>query len=76
MNNENENITALCRQIDAVLGRPVRTPQDFTCLSEHIFERTRQTVSVSTLKRLYGYVSAGSNLRHDTRHYCLLCGLP
>lgn len=66
MKNENENITALCRQIDAVLGRPVRTPQDFTHLSEHIFERTRQTVSTSTLKRLFDYVSAEGSLRRST----------
>lgn len=66
MISENKNITALCQQIDQTLGRPVRTPQDFDYLSQQLYEHTRQSLSVSTLKRLYGYVATEGSLRRTT----------
>lgn len=66
MSTANKNITALCQQIDQRLGRPVRTPQDYEYLSQKLLERTRQSLSVSTLKRLYGYVATEGSLRRST----------
>lgn len=56
----------LLRQIDDTLGRPVCTPQDFMFLSESIYSKTHQIISVSTLKRIYGYVSSKSKPRRTT----------
>lgn len=41
---------------EKVLGIAVKTPRDFELLSEQIYQRTRQRLSVSTLKRFWGYV--------------------
>lgn len=66
MSSVNKNTETLLQQIEQVLGRPVRTPQDFSFLSESIYERTHATVSVSTIKRLYGYVTSEGSLRRST----------
>lgn len=66
MKNQNNNIEALCKELQTMAEREIRTPQDFSYLAEQIFEGTRQNVSVSTLKRLYGYVSTEGNLRRST----------
>lgn len=34
------------------------TPKDFDFLAMQVFEKTRQSISVSTLKRIWGYVSS------------------
>ncbi len=34
------------------------TPKDFDFLAVQVFEKTRQSISVSTLKRIWGYVSS------------------
>lgn len=50
------------RQItERVLGMEVKTPRDFELLALHIFQKTRKQLSVSTLKRFWGYVGKGSN---------------
>lgn len=66
MKNQNNNIGALCQKIEGVAKREMKTPQDFGFLAERVFECTRQNVSVSTLKRLYGYVNTEGNLRRST----------
>ncbi|MCQ2292500.1 MAG: hypothetical protein MJZ54_00495 [Bacteroidaceae bacterium] len=66
MTEENNNERALRKQIEAVAGRTMQTARDFDILAESIFEKTRQSVSVSTLKRLYGYVSSDGGQRRAT----------
>lgn len=66
MTNQNTNIEALCQILQAKAKREIRTPQDFSFLSEQVFSVTRQNVSVSTLKRLYGYVNTEGSLRRST----------
>lgn len=39
------------------MGRPMAMPRDFEQLSEMLTERTGASLSVSTLKRLWGYVN-------------------
>jgi len=40
-----------------MVGQKMETPRDFTALSELIKKRTDKTLSLSTLKRFWGYVS-------------------
>ncbi len=50
----------LCQLLSAVeqaLGRKMTTPRDFELLSESLRRRLGEQLSVSTLKRLWGYVS-------------------
>lgn len=41
--------------IEKSLGREIKTPKDFSFLSERIFERLHQQISPTTLKRIWGY---------------------
>ena len=52
--------------MEKVSGRRMQTPQDFDFLAAKILGKTQQRISVSTLKRLYGYVSAEGSLRRTT----------
>ena len=47
----------LCNEVERVAGRRMDTPQDFVWLSEQIAKRQRNTLSVNTLKRLWGRLS-------------------
>lgn len=60
------SIKDLCKVLEQVSGRTIQTPQDFDFLSSSIFEKTHQTVSASTLKRIYGYVTSGVSARRST----------
>ena len=52
--------------MEKVSGRRMQTPQDFDFLAAKILGKTQQHLSVSTLKRLYGYVSSQGTLRRST----------
>ena len=56
----------LCSQIEDALGRGMRTPKDFEYLSRRIFARLKVMVSVSTLKRIWGYVGGEVEPRRAT----------
>ncbi len=47
-------------------GRAVRTPNDFEWLSERVWERTRERLSPTTLKRFFGYLEEGVTARKVT----------
>lgn len=47
----------LCNEIERLAGREMKTPRDFDWLSDLIAERTRERISASTLKRLWGYLN-------------------
>lgn len=51
-------VTLLLEKIEEQLGRKMMTPKDFDFLAVQVFEKTRQSISVSTLKRIWGYVSS------------------
>ena len=52
-----EQVLALLREdIEKEVGRIMHTPKDFDFLSECIFNKLHQTVSPTTLKRLWGYL--------------------
>ena len=45
---------------------PLKTTKDFEALHWQMQERVRETLSISTLKRLWGYVDGYSTTREDT----------
>ena len=62
----NQNIDRLRIAIEAQVSREMRTPKDFDYLSEKIFEKVHQTVSPTTLKRMWGYLSETATPRLST----------
>lgn len=56
--NDNK-LQQLLRATEQALGQRVVTPRDFKALSERLTERLDTGLSVSTLKRLWGYVPNG-----------------
>lgn len=50
------NKSELCAEIEKIVGRTMCTPKDFDGLVEIVYSRTRERVSASTLKRLWGYL--------------------
>ncbi len=56
----------LCQAIEQATGLKMSTSKDFEVLSEHIFEKTHQTVSPNTLKRLWGYLPDATTPRIST----------
>ncbi len=49
----------LRQHVASTYGCEPKTPTDFDMLAGDIFRRTRRSIGVSTLKRIWGYVSAG-----------------
>lgn len=56
----NDNIQRLCREVERSLGTHISSPSGFSYLRECLFERTRLLLSVSTLMRVWGYMSGGT----------------
>lgn len=51
-------LSNLRNDIEQKFSRQVKTPADFEALSEDIRQNTKQNISTSTLKRLWGYVKS------------------
>ncbi len=66
MDIHEQDIERLRVAIETSVYRKMRTPKDFDYLSELIFERVHQTVSPTTLKRLWGYLSEATVPRSST----------
>lgn len=62
----NPEIEKLKITIEESLNRKIKTPKDFTFLTGAIWERTHETISTTTLKRLWGYVKGYDNTRDTT----------
>ncbi len=54
---DNAKLTKLKDLVEKAVGCPMKTPRNFTFLSHQIQDLTSQTISVSTLKRLWGYTN-------------------
>lgn len=52
--------------IEDNLKRKMRTPNDFIFLVGAVWERTRQTISPTTLKRLWGYIDGADETRNNS----------
>ncbi len=53
---ETDKHEELRQMTERVLGMEMKTPKDFELLAGEIFQKTRKQLSVSTLKRFWGYV--------------------
>lgn len=56
----------LLQEVQRKYGRRVATSTDFESLSSHIEEVTKESISSSTLKRLWGYVTLNPSPRAGT----------
>ncbi len=61
-----QEIKALCQEVERVCGRSIRAASDYDYLSAQIYEKTHEQVSPSTLMRLFGYRSDGRSVRKST----------
>lgn len=52
---ETDDVAALLRLVEKSVCRSISGPQDFIYLSDAIFLRTHTKLSISTIKRLWGY---------------------
>ena len=66
MKKTSPEIYELKRQLEDQLKRKMKTPNDFIFLSGVIWDRTHQTMSPTTLKRLWGYIDGADETRGST----------
>jgi hypothetical protein len=66
MKKTSPEIHELKKQIENRLKRKMKTPNDFIFLSGVIWERTHETMSPTTLKRLWGYIEGADETRGST----------
>lgn len=52
--------------VEQTIGREIHTPRDYTFLHNQIQELTHQSLSMSTLKRVWGYTSREFNISRYT----------
>jgi hypothetical protein len=65
-NQTSPEIHELKKQLEGQLKRKMKTPNDFIFLSGVVWERTHETISPTTLKRLWGYVDGADQTRSST----------
>ena len=70
--NEN-NIKILRQMIEQSVARKMKTPADFQFLTGVIQERCKETLGVTTLKRLWGYVDGYDTTRYSTLSILARC---
>ena len=66
MQKTSPEISELKKRIENQLKRKIKTPNDFIFLSGAVWERTHQTMSPTTLKRLWGYIDGADETRNST----------
>ncbi len=72
--NPNENDILLLREmVEESVARKMKSPADFTFLTGVIQERCHETLSVSTLKRIWGYVDGYDITRFSTLSILARC---
>lgn len=68
MKKNSPEIALLRRRIEESIDRKVHTPADFEFLAGVVWERTHETISPTTLKRLWGYIDGADTTRQSTLH--------
>ena len=58
---QEQALERLREEIESLVGRKMKTPKDFDFLAEQIFEKIHETVSPTTLKRIWGYLAKTKN---------------
>jgi hypothetical protein len=59
-------VIALCKDIEQCIGCALQSPSDFECLIDRLWEKQHQVFSLSTIKRLWGYVGSNGQPRLST----------
>lgn len=59
-----EDFERLKEEVEILVGRDIQTPKDFDFLYRQIKGYTGESISVSTLKRMWGYVASTSKPSH------------
>lgn len=59
-------IHSLVLRVEAMLNRKLQTHGDFVALSDILFDRTRERISSTTLRRMWGYCDEGVKPRRFT----------
>ena len=59
-NYKQEDFDRLKEEVEALVGRKIKSPKDFDFLSRQIQGYTSGNISISTLKRMWGYVTTTS----------------
>ena len=70
--NETE-IVRLCEMVEESVSRKMKTPADFQFLTGVIQERCKETLGVTTLKRIWGYVEGYDTTRFSTLSILARC---
>ena len=66
MNNTSPEIQELLKRIEERTGIKPKSPADFDRLSDIIWKQAHETISSSTLKRLWGYFKGVGAIRNST----------
>ena len=66
MTDNNQNIMLLRTMVEETLAHRLKTSTDFAFLAGCIQGRLRQSISVSTLERIWGYVEGYQTIREST----------
>lgn len=61
-----KEIIILKNMVEESVGRKISTPADFAFLSGIIAERCKETLGITTLKRIWGYVEGYDTTRNST----------
>ena len=73
MEDLGRNIAILRNLIEESVGRRIQTPADFNFLTGVIQERTHEMLSVTTLKRIWGYIEGYDTTRYSTLNILTRC---
>ncbi len=66
MTKDSPEVVELRKRIEVFASRKIKTPIDFEYLKEFIWINLHETISTSTIKRLWGYVDGGDRTRVST----------
>lgn len=67
MKKDKPEYEAIRQMVEDVTGQKIQTPKDFDLLALRIHDRTNILLSVSTLKRFWGYVAKNDETRGEMR---------
>lgn len=73
MTDDNNDILILRQMVEDSVSRKMKTPADFQFLTGVIMERCKENLSVSTLKRVWGYVDGYDSTRFLTLSILARC---
>ncbi len=73
MNKNSPEVIELRKQIEQSVNKKIKTPSDFDFLVGVVWERIRETISPSTLKRIWGYVNGSDIVRESTLDQLARC---